>query len=189
MPGPKPCLPRLAFAVLGFVLFACPLRAEGAARVLDLPLYAPELGQTQVPAYSAHKFVLELRTDGPRLVAAAPTPSKGASQAMVEAAQTIRPEATGLAAIDQLDRQFGVTRLEPMFRGESAPDPGSGLEDLTGFYVVSLPDGADLASALYRQAAEGWADYGSLAMAMFPERDIDESARLMRDLRSAIQHR
>lgn len=35
----------------------------------------------------------------------------------------------------------------------------------------------------------GWADYGSLAMAMFPERGIDESARLMRDLRAAIQHR
>lgn len=35
----------------------------------------------------------------------------------------------------------------------------------------------------------GWADYGSLAMAMFPERDLDESARLMRDLRTAIQHR
>jgi hypothetical protein len=35
----------------------------------------------------------------------------------------------------------------------------------------------------------GWADYGSLAMAMFPERSIDESARLMRDLRAAVQHR
>lgn len=35
----------------------------------------------------------------------------------------------------------------------------------------------------------GWADYGSLALAMFPERDVDESARLMRDLRTAIQHR
>jgi hypothetical protein len=35
----------------------------------------------------------------------------------------------------------------------------------------------------------GWADYGSLAMAMFPERGVDESARLMRDLRAAIQSR
>lgn len=35
----------------------------------------------------------------------------------------------------------------------------------------------------------GWADYGSLAMAMFPGRDVDDSARLMRDLRSAIQKR
>jgi hypothetical protein len=155
MPGPKP-LPRLAVAMLSLALFACPPRAEGAARVLDLPLYAPELGQTQVPAYSAHKFVLELRTDGPRLAAAAPTPSKGATQAMVEAAQMIRPEATGLSTIDQLDRQFGVTRLEPLFRGESAPDPASGLEDLTRFYVVSLPDGADLTSALsaYAEASD-----------------------------------
>jgi len=35
----------------------------------------------------------------------------------------------------------------------------------------------------------GWADYGSLAMAMLPERNLDESAILMRDLRTAIQHR
>jgi hypothetical protein len=35
----------------------------------------------------------------------------------------------------------------------------------------------------------GWADYGSLAMAMFPEREVDESAGLMRDLRAAIQTR
>jgi hypothetical protein len=35
----------------------------------------------------------------------------------------------------------------------------------------------------------GWADYGSLALAMFPERGVDESARLMRDLRAAIQRR
>ncbi len=35
----------------------------------------------------------------------------------------------------------------------------------------------------------GWADYGSLAMAMFPDRDESDSARLLRDLRSAIEKR
>jgi hypothetical protein len=35
----------------------------------------------------------------------------------------------------------------------------------------------------------GWADYGSIALAMFPGRNADESAALLRDLRTAIQHR
>jgi hypothetical protein len=35
----------------------------------------------------------------------------------------------------------------------------------------------------------GWADHGSLAIAMFPERSVDESAQLFRTLRDAIQHR
>ncbi len=35
----------------------------------------------------------------------------------------------------------------------------------------------------------GWADHGSLALALFFGRDIDESARLFLDMRSAMQHR
>ncbi|MCP2327363.1 hypothetical protein HDA40_005870 [Hamadaea flava] len=35
----------------------------------------------------------------------------------------------------------------------------------------------------------GWADYGSIALAMFPQRNADESAQLLRDLRTAVQHR
>jgi hypothetical protein len=35
----------------------------------------------------------------------------------------------------------------------------------------------------------GWADYGSVAIALFPNRDVNESARLLRQFRSAIQHR
>jgi hypothetical protein len=35
----------------------------------------------------------------------------------------------------------------------------------------------------------GWADHGSLAVALFPGRGVDESAGLLRQMRSAMQHR
>jgi hypothetical protein len=35
----------------------------------------------------------------------------------------------------------------------------------------------------------GWADHGSLAVAMFPGRGIDESAGLLRKMRDAMQRR
>jgi hypothetical protein len=43
-------------------------------------------------------------------------------------------------------------------------------------------DGADMPVC-------GWADHGSLALAMFPGRDVDEAARLLKDIRSAAQTR
>ncbi|MBF9132382.1 hypothetical protein I0C86_26035 [Plantactinospora sp. S1510] len=35
----------------------------------------------------------------------------------------------------------------------------------------------------------GWADHGSVAMAMFPGRTVDESAALLRDIRGTVQSR
>jgi hypothetical protein len=35
----------------------------------------------------------------------------------------------------------------------------------------------------------GWADDGSLAVALFPGRSLDQAAELMRQLRSAMEHR
>ncbi|MBB5869812.1 hypothetical protein F4553_003191 [Allocatelliglobosispora scoriae] len=35
----------------------------------------------------------------------------------------------------------------------------------------------------------GWADHGSLALSLFPGRDVDDSAAVLRDLRTAIEHR
>jgi hypothetical protein len=137
-------------------LLACAAPLGAAPRVLDLPLYAPELGLTQVPGYAARKFVLELDPAAPRLRASAPPALKGAPAAMVEAARTILPDATGNAELDQLDRRFAVVAIEPLFAGETAPDPASGLHDLTRFYVVHLPAEADLATAL--EAYEGVAD-------------------------------
>jgi hypothetical protein len=47
--------------------------------------------------------------------------------------------------------------------------------------AVNAPEGA--------MAVCGWADHGSVAVAMFPGRPIDQAATLMRDLRGAIQKR
>lgn len=35
----------------------------------------------------------------------------------------------------------------------------------------------------------GWADHGSIALVLFPDRSIDDSASLLRDMRIEIQHR
>ncbi len=35
----------------------------------------------------------------------------------------------------------------------------------------------------------GWADHGSLAVALFPNRTVDESAKLMVEMRTAMEHR
>jgi hypothetical protein len=35
----------------------------------------------------------------------------------------------------------------------------------------------------------GWADHGSLALALFPNRPLDDSAALLREIRSATQTR
>jgi hypothetical protein len=47
---------------------------------------------------------------------------------------------------------------------------------------VSRGDGGDIAVC-------GWADHGSIVMGMFPGRDLDEAAALLRTIRDAIQRR
>ncbi|MEO3748492.1 hypothetical protein [Plantactinospora sp. B5E13] len=47
---------------------------------------------------------------------------------------------------------------------------------------TSTGEGGDIAVC-------GWADHGSVVMAMFPGRDVNESADLLRDIRAAIQRR
>ncbi len=49
--------------------------------------------------------------------------------------------------------------------------------------------GSTSAGTAGTMAVCGWADHGTLAIAMFPGRTPDDSAPLLRDLRSAIQHR
>jgi len=152
MPGPR----RLAsprrragfLPALALVAACAPSLAAGdvaaaavpARRALDLPLYAPESGLTAVPAYAAHKFVLELPADGPRLAPAPTAPGRTAS--------AIAPLTTGLAALDALDAQFGVAALEPLFAGAVPPAPGAHTPDLSRYYVVHLPAGAALRKRL-----------------------------------------
>ncbi|NUR50260.1 MAG: hypothetical protein HOV71_19205 [Hamadaea sp.] len=55
---------------------------------------------------------------------------------------------------------------------------------LGGVMRCGAAEGSDSAMTIC-----GWADHGSIALAMFPERTADESATLLRDLRTAIEHR
>lgn len=47
---------------------------------------------------------------------------------------------------------------------------------------TSTGDGGDMTAC-------GWADHGSLAVALFPGRTVDQAAPLMRQMRDAMQHR
>src|SRR5262245_47662511 len=99
MPGPmrRPAGLFLAAVILSLA-HASPVRA---ARILDLPLYDPALGRTAVPAYDPHRIVLELKSDGPRLLAP-PASLRGLHAETESQLLSIRPTATGVAAIDQL---------------------------------------------------------------------------------------
>lgn len=100
--------------------------------VLDLPLYDPGAGQTATPAYDARRLEIHLAPD-----------------ARPRDAGLVRSQArTGAAGVDRLLSRFGAVALEPEFPGAEPPAPGSGEEDLSGYYIVHLPPGAVLAEAL-----------------------------------------
>jgi hypothetical protein len=65
-------------------------------------------------------------------------------------------------------------------RDVKAVDPGK----LGGVMRCGAAEGSDTVMSIC-----GWADYGSIALAMFPGRNADESAALLRDLRTAMEHR
>lgn len=67
-------------------------------------------------------------------------------------------------------------------------DDGSAVEDLRTVPPGEL-GGLMKCGTTSDMTVCGWADHGSLAVAMFPGRTIDEAAELLRTLRSTIQHR
>jgi hypothetical protein len=82
---------------------------------------------------------------------------------------------------DELDHIF--TLLDDAAGGVAGiheVDPGS----LGGVMKCGSADSADGAMSVC-----GWADHGSLVLALFPGRNLDESAKVLRDLRGAVQHR
>lgn len=86
-----------------------------------------------------------------------------------------KPERALTQLFSLLDDQAGrVTGVRDV-------DPGP-LDGTMRCGAVTSTDGSPMTVC-------GWADYGSLAMALFPERGIDESAGLLRELRGAVQHR
>ncbi|WP_213454083.1 hypothetical protein [Rhizomonospora bruguierae] len=89
---------------------------------------------------------------------------------------TLSPSSKLDRAMDLLsDSTGGVT-------GRRGVDPG-GLGGLMSCGTVPAASDAPAMTVC------GWADYGSVAIALFPRRDISESATLMRQFRLAIQHR
>ncbi len=165
MPGQRPAVPTASYRGTVSHLISKALRATGAilaagtllstterpadaqarARVLDLPLYEPADGRTQVPAYHARKFVIEL---------AGGTPRPGHDRTARPDEAPVLLSATGIASLDALQAAYGAFGVEPMFPGVKPPAAGSADEDLTRFYIVHLPAGAALERAL--------ADYGAL---------------------------
>jgi len=65
----------------------------------------------------------------------------------------------------------------------------SGVHDVDPGALGGVMRCGTLSSTGGDMAVCGWADHGALAIAMFPGRTADESAPVLRDLRSAIQHR
>ncbi len=129
--------------------------------------------------------------------------------------QTAEYLTTALSADVDFDRAVGAVYTDParaersvLFFGGTALiwAPGSDLE--TAFDLVADDQGAvtdvkdvdagKLGGTMRCGSTKsddgdisvcGWADHGSLALALFPNRPVNESAALMRDIRTGIQTR
>jgi hypothetical protein len=93
---------------------------------------------------------------------------------------------------------FGGTALlwrpeEKLDRGfDLLSDDAGKVEGLRGVSPGSLGGVAKCGSASTEGSAIavcGWADHGSIAIVMFPGRGVDESSRLLRDIREHMQSR
>jgi subtilisin family serine protease len=125
--------------VLIALLLTLPL--PPAAWGLDLPVRDPRRGTLTGPSYVADRIEVRLAP-----VAAARAREAGATGAA--AANLARPS-LGLAALDAVAAGLGAW-FEPEFRNETPPLAGSAEADFTAFYIVHLPQGTDLESALAR---------------------------------------
>lgn len=121
----------------------------------------------------------------------------------------------GVAADIELDDSFGVVYADPAARDRSVMlfggtgllwQPGRDLDRLLELVaadagtiggVRELPAGqlGGVMKCGSTPAEEGalticgWADHGSVVLAMFPGRSVDESAELLREIRATIQTR
>jgi len=85
-----------------------------------------------------------------------------------------RPERELNSLFEMLDDETGsVSSLREV--------PAGDLGGVMKCGTVKVPEGA--------MSVCGWADHGSVAVAMFPDRAIDDSASLMRELRDQIEKR
>ena len=122
---------RIVAALACLALASGWLPAAGAA---PATLAAPAATADATVQYDPRRIVLELAPETPR-------PRRGLARSLAGA-----PALTGIASIDAVNAALGVTAWEPGF--PEAYWRADSPEDLSRFLVVTLPDGASLASAL-----------------------------------------
>ncbi len=127
--------PLLALAVS--VLPSASPADEFVARV-PLPAYAPEM-------VAPDQFVVEFKRDVAHRLQVVPD-AHG------------RPRASVASVQRALDR-IAATRAEREFVGARPRAAGSRFRDLTGYYLVSIPESADLRAAMDAMAAEADVDH------------------------------
>jgi subtilisin family serine protease len=118
------------------VLLVSGLLVPHAARALDSPARAAS--RWAGPEYATGRFTLQL----------APAAAQRAWPARAASRAGIVPR-LGVAAVDATVAELGAW-LEPEFRGEVPPPAGSPDADFTAFYVVHLPAGLGVETALAR---------------------------------------
>lgn len=144
-PLPRHALPALRRVAASLALAGLAVAPEAGA--LDLPILAPGEAFTG-PAYQGDRLEIRLRAGEAYLARlarrAAHAPERDAAPGAIR---------FGVASLDRLCDEAGVVAVEPEFRGESPPPPGSAAIDFTAFYVARLAPGASLERALERLRA------------------------------------
>jgi hypothetical protein len=124
-------------------LLAAP--AEGLA--LDLPVVHPGREAVTGASYRGDLIEIQLGREASRLAAIAVESTRLGGGP--RAPRPVRLRALGVSSVDALAAALGGTELEPEFRGERPPASES-EPDLAAFFLVRLPAGTDLESALAR---------------------------------------
>src|SRR5262245_25431240 len=125
--------------VLGGVLVA----GASAASPLDLPVWRPGQPLLELPAYRGDQISLQLTSTASRLAYARLSPPGFSSS------RPARATSVGLASLDRLAAALGGATFEPEFVGES-PLAVATASVFCSFFIVTLPPGTDLATALAR---------------------------------------
>jgi subtilisin family serine protease len=145
---PFPSILLLCAALFGGLAAAAPA-ASAAGPPLGLPVLARASGASAGAGYLPDRIVIRLSPPATREAAVELSSARALALAAAPPGGAIRPRLArlGLARVDQAARALGAW-FEPEFAGEASPPAGSVAADFTSFYIVHLPEGADLLAAL-----------------------------------------
>ena len=174
------------------------LLAVALAGAAALGTAAWRISSQQDTALNAPAELAGLRRDDSEYAASTAESLRTALSAEVELDEAVAAVYTDPAAKDRSVLFFGGTTL--LWTPEDDLDTAFDLfKDAAGAVtgLADVPAGAlggtmkcgTAASPEGDIAVCGWADHGSLALAMFPNRTAAESAPLLRDIREAVQTR